>query len=206
MFWLKMGFTQIWCKKLPLSGLKIQIDTFLFAEKFFQIPAENLQAFNNILLVDDLGLFAFNSPKILQFQTSSLSSKLILTCCGKSIFWVISSAFWVSSGSFWVKTLLYSGLQPQTSQKTTLQYQTQGHFCLRHPPMVFYSSCKNPLPFFWVYVFFLKFVFLTFLPFLRIKLLYYWFSNLGATTQCVFVGQTWKKKRIRHLKWLLGRL
>ena len=25
-------------------------------------------------------------------------------------------------------------------------------------------------------------------------MLYYWFSNLGATTQCVFVGQTWKKE------------
>ena len=136
---------------------------------------------------------SFN-PLYFPKRTIKFGFNLIPTCCVKSIFWVISSAFWVSSGSFWVKTLLCSGLQPQTSQKTTLQYQTQGHFCLRHPPMVFSSSCKNPLPFFWVYVFFLKFVFLTFLPFLRIKLLYYWFSNLGATTQCVFVGQTWKKR------------
>ena len=102
----------------------------------------------------------------------------------KSIFWVISLAFLVSSGSSWVKTLLYSGLQPQTSQKTTLQYQTQGHFCLHHPPMVFYSSCKDPLPFFiehlifakqskvWIFLrsYFFKNEFLISCPFLLSKL------------------------------------
>ena len=102
----------------------------------------------------------------------------------KSIFWVISLAFLVSSGSFWVKTLLYSGLESQMSQKTKLQYQTWGHFCLRHPPMVFYSSCKDPLPFFiehlifakqskvWIFLrsYFFKNEFLIKCPFLSSKL------------------------------------
>ena len=109
----------------------------------------------------------------------------------KSIFWVISSAFWVSSGSFWVKTLLYSGLESQMCQKTTLQYQTQDHFCLRHPPMVFYSSCKDPLPFFiehlifakqskvWIFLrsYFFKNEFLIKCPFLSSKL----DQNFGET-------------------------